>query len=236
MAGTPPRSEQPHQRDDGECVEAEHRRLHRRQVLAEARHEVEHDLVERRIDRARVVLAVDLRVDVGVTQIREGHIGGQVTVGVDARRLDAPVPDVAVDVGRDRVDGQHHHAQDRRDHQDAAHRARHRRRLPALVEQDHDDGGEVDRHLDPHVAVDRVIVVHAEPAGEDRVDDDERQRERDEPHQGAAAHAPAVPGGERGGTRGPIAAAFVSGRGEVSATPSTRQLRSPGASCPVRAT
>ena len=59
----------------------------------------EEKLRNRRIDRGRVVGAVDVEIDERVTQLGELRIGRNVAIRVDAGALYAPVPDVAVDIG-----------------------------------------------------------------------------------------------------------------------------------------
>ena len=96
----PRRHEHAEHQCDCERFEPDHRRLHRGQALAQPGHREEDRLGRRRIDRRRVIVAIDVGKDRGITQRGEMRVGRDVAIGIDAGGDDPPVPDVAVDVGR----------------------------------------------------------------------------------------------------------------------------------------
>ena len=85
---------------DADRFDRDEQELHRHHGLAEpGRYEKQH-LRDRRIDRRRVVVAVDVRKDRFVAQRCELSICRDVTVGVDPGGLNASIPNVTEDVVR----------------------------------------------------------------------------------------------------------------------------------------
>ena len=82
--------------------EGHHGGLHGQLRLGDTRDQKEDDLRHRRIDRRRIVGTVDVGVDGAVAQPCQDRVGRQMKVGIDAGALHAAVPDVAVDVRRNR--------------------------------------------------------------------------------------------------------------------------------------
>ena len=122
-------TQQEDQRDHGECVERRDHQLHAEHARRCDGSQREDRLCRGRINRGRICGAVDVRIHRRVSQKCELIGGRHVPVRIDARKLHAAIPHVAVDIGRqDRWRGQGH--QPHR-HGDAKHQPdRMRRQTP----------------------------------------------------------------------------------------------------------
>ncbi len=152
-------------------------------------HGGEDHLRRERVDRGRVVLAVDQRVDRRIAQPFKSRIGRDVAVGVDPGGLDLPVPDVAVDVARQERRRRQQRGPHR--HGEAEDRPQGRGRQPLPQYQAH--GEEVDSetnrdHADEDVGAghgaDRVGARHVDRERAD-IHDEQPEAESREPVRGA---------------------------------------------------
>ena len=96
----PGEGQQPQQANDADGLEAEDRQPHRGDAIGDPANRREHGFRQGRVDRPRVVRAIDLGVDDRITQGCQCGVCGNVPVRIDVCRLHAPVPDVAVDIRR----------------------------------------------------------------------------------------------------------------------------------------
>ena len=78
----------------------QHQLDHRDGLAKASRCEKQH-LRDRRVDRRRIVVAVDIWKDGLIAQRHEVCVGRNIAVWVDPRSLDTSIPDVAVDVVRE---------------------------------------------------------------------------------------------------------------------------------------
>src|ERR1700730_4521705 len=85
---------------DADSLDDDKDPLDRQHGLANAVRQQKQHLRDRGINGWRIIIAIDVRVDGVVPQPREIGIGWNVAVRVDPGGLDAPVPDVPVDVVR----------------------------------------------------------------------------------------------------------------------------------------
>src|SRR5271166_4981638 len=88
------------QRKDRERFEGQHRRLHHRDGLAYTAHQEKNCLRHGRVDSGRILLAVHALIDSVVAEMGERGVGRDIAIRIDAIRLNAAIPDVAIDVGR----------------------------------------------------------------------------------------------------------------------------------------
>jgi hypothetical protein len=99
------RQREPAQKIDDDCDNdnfgRQHRKPHRGDRFGDPRDREEDHLRDRRIGGHRVVGAIDVRKDRGIAQRGERWIGRHIEVWIDARALNASVPNVAIEIGRE---------------------------------------------------------------------------------------------------------------------------------------
>ena len=94
--------EQPHDTPNRDTFEQRHGELHGKDAARHARHDGEERLGHRRVDGDRVVPLVDQPVLGRVAQRLQEGVGRDMQIGVEPGIHDPPVPDIAVDVARQR--------------------------------------------------------------------------------------------------------------------------------------
>ena len=88
-----------HDGPDDYRLEGEHDELDAGDAVADGHAQCKEHLGERRVDGDRDLFQIDVRIDGGVTQMREFVCGRNPEIRVEPGPLDAPVPDIAVGIG-----------------------------------------------------------------------------------------------------------------------------------------
>src|SRR5439155_23208439 len=100
LSGHSKRREQFHQKPNGNQFEADDGEFHPSYCFAYARREEIRDLGGGRVHRVRVITAIDLWINLFVSQALQMLVGGNVTIRIDACCLNASVPHIAINVVR----------------------------------------------------------------------------------------------------------------------------------------
>src|SRR5712671_6858487 len=102
LSGHSKRREQFHQKPNRNELEADNGEFHPGHGFAYASREEIRDFGGGRVHRVCVITSIDLWIDLLVTQTLQMLVGGNVTIRIDACRLNAPVPHIPIDVVREK--------------------------------------------------------------------------------------------------------------------------------------
>src|SRR5438477_6218986 len=95
------RREQFHQKPNGNQFEADDGEFHPSYWFAYARRQNIRGLGGGRVHRVRVITAIDLWINLFISQVLQMLVGRNVTIRIDSCCLNAPVPNIAINVIRE---------------------------------------------------------------------------------------------------------------------------------------
>ena len=98
LTGELEQGQQAQEKDAHHAFKADHRELHEGFCRADPGHREEEHLRGRRVDGVRVLLAIDVGVNLAIAQKLEFRRRRNIAVGVDTGGLHLAVPHIAVDI------------------------------------------------------------------------------------------------------------------------------------------